>query len=130
MDIRTKIALAVTTIAGLSCAAIVLVPQAGAGATPALKVQEANPTITITNQGGDQPYSFSPAQLNAKAGQAITVTNNDANGVHNVTAKDHSFSVDVPPKGSATLTIPKPGNYDYFCTYHTDSHNQASITVS
>jgi len=73
---------------------------------------------------------FSPDQLAAKAGQSITVTNNDANGVHSVTAKDHSFSVDVPPKSSVTFAVAKAGTYPYYCQYHTDSHNPASITVS
>ena len=87
------------------------------------------PTITIS-MGGSSPYTYDPAQLNVKAGQAITITNNDPSGVHSVTAKDRSFSVDVPPQGSTTLTVPKAGSYPYHCTYHPDEHNQASITVS
>jgi plastocyanin len=58
------------------------------------------------------------------------VTNNDPSAVHTVTAKDKSFSVDVPPKSSATLTVSKPGNYPYYCTYHPTDHTAASITVS
>jgi plastocyanin len=57
-------------------------------------------------------------------------SNKDANGVHSVTADDRSFSVDVPPRTSVTLTISKAGAYPYFCQYHPDSHNAASITVS
>ena len=111
-------------------AAIALVSQTGALATPALKVQEAGPTITITNTGSEPPYTFSPAQLEAKVGQAITVTNNDPNGVHSVTAKDKSFNVDVGPKSSATFKVSKAGTYDYLCQYHTDAHNPASLNVS
>jgi plastocyanin len=122
MHARTKLAIAVTAIAALSFTATGLV--AGAVA------QESSPTITIDNKGGDPPYAFSPAQLDAKVGQAITVTNNDPNGVHSVTAKDRSFSVDVPPKSSATLTVSKAGKYDYICQYHTDGHNPASLNVS
>jgi plastocyanin len=118
MSARTKFAVVLTAIAGLSFSA------------PAVSAQEANPTITIDNTGGDPPYAFSPAQLDAKVGQAITVTNNDSNGVHSVTAKDRSFSVDVPPKTSVTFTVSKAGNYPYHCEYHTDAHNQASLNVS
>jgi plastocyanin len=50
--------------------------------------------------------------------------------VHSVTAKDRSFSVDVPPKSSVTLTVSKAGNYDYKCEYHPDAHNPASLNVS
>jgi len=99
-----------------------------ARATPAVNVDDANPTITISNEGVN--YTFSPAQLNAKAGQAITITNKDQNGVHSVTAKDHSFNIDVPPQSSVTLKVDKPGTYAYYCQYHTDAHNPASITVS
>jgi plastocyanin len=122
MHARTKL--------GIAVAAIALVSQSGALATPAVRVADANPTITIDNTGADPPYTFSPAALEAKVGQPITVTNNDPNGVHNVTAKDKSFSVDIPPKSSATLTVSKAGTYDYICQYHTDAHNPASLNVS
>jgi plastocyanin len=124
----TTTKLAVAAVAALSLSAIGVVSHDQAQAAPALNVQEANPTINITNEGGS--YVYSPAQLEAKAGQTITVTNNDPNGVHAVTAKDNSFSVDVPPKGSATLKVAKPGNYPYYCTYHPTDHNDASINVS
>ncbi len=105
MSATTKLAVAVAAIAGLSFTAT-------AQATPAFKVQESNSTITIDNTGGSQPYSFSPAHLEAKVGQPITVTNNDPNGVHSVTATDRTFNVDVPPKSSVTFTVSKAGNYD------------------
>jgi len=120
MSARTKLSIALTAvaIAGLSFM------------TTPVSAQQAGPTITIDNTGGNPPYQFSPAQLEAKVGQAITVTNNDSNGVHNVTAQDRSFSVDVPPKSSVTLTVTKAGNYPYYCQYHTDAHNAASINAS
>ena len=101
-----------------------------ADASPAFNAQQAGPTITITNEGGSPAYVYSPAQLDAKAGEAITVTNKDANGVHAVTAKDNSFSVDVPPKSSVTFKVSEPGTYPYYCTYHPTDHNEASLTVS
>jgi plastocyanin len=122
MFARTKVSIAVSAIAmaiaGLSFTA------------PPVSAQQASPTITIDNKGGDPPYVFSPAQLDAKVGQTITVKNNDTNGVHSVTAKDQSFSVDVPPQGTATFTVKKAGNYPYYCQYHTDAHNPASLNVS
>ncbi len=116
MSARTKLAIATAAIAGLSFMA------------PAVSAQQANPTITINNKGG--MYTYEPDKVDAKVGQAITITNNDENGVHSVTAKDQSFNVDVPPKSSVTLTVKKPGNYPYYCQYHTDAHNPASINVS
>jgi plastocyanin len=130
MSDRTRLAVAIAAIAGLSFTAIGIVSHDEARATPAVNVQQANPTITISNGGGNPPYVYSPTQTEAKVGQAITVTNKDQNGVHAVTAKDGSFSVDVPPNSSVTLTVSKAGNYPYYCTYHSDAHNAASLNVS
>jgi plastocyanin len=103
-----------------------------AGATTAIKAQEAGSTITIGTDSADPKYTytFAPAQLDAKVGQAITVTNEDPNGVHSVTAQDKSFNVDVPPKGSVTFKVTKAGSFPYYCQYHSDQHNPASINVS
>jgi plastocyanin len=131
MPARTRFLIALTAIAGLSFTAIGVVSQKEAHATPAFNVEQAKPTITISlNSSGDPAYLYNPAQLQAKAGQPITVTNEDPNGVHSVTAQDRSFSIDVPPKTSVTLTVSKAGTYPYFCTYHSDQHNKASLTIS
>ena len=117
-----QLSVVVAATAGLLLAAVGILSPVEAGA------DQASPTITITNEGAS--YVFSPDQLEAKVGQAITVTNNDPSGVHSVTAKDQSFSVDVPPKKTMTFTVAKAGAYPYYCQYHTDNHNAASITVS
>ena len=128
MSATTKLAIAVAAIVGLSLTAIGVVSHDEARAAPAFNVAQSNPTITITNEGLN--YTFSPAQLAAKVGQAITITNKDPNGVHNVTANDHSFSVDIPPQSSVTLKVSKAGHYPYYCQYHPDAHNPASLTIS
>ena len=46
------------------------------------------------------------------------------------TAQRRSFSVDVPPKSSVTLTVSKAGSYPYYCTYHPDAHNPATLNIS
>jgi plastocyanin len=129
MSATTKLAVVVTVIAGLFTTSGIVFHD-GAGATPAFNVQQANPTITITNEG--TYFTFSPTQLDAKVGQPITVTNNDPYGTHSVTEKSRSFSVDVTPKSSATLTVSKAGNYQYLCDWHTDNHEPkyASLNVS
>lgn len=119
----------VAAIAGLSLPTIGIVSEDAARATPAFNVQEANPTIIITNEG--TYYTFSPKELNAKVGQPITVTNNDQyGGVHSVTEKDRQFSVDVPPQSSKTLTVEKAGNYTYLCDWHTDAHEPKYATLN
>ena len=128
MSATRKLAITVAAVVGLFFTATGIVSHGDARAMPALNVGQSSPTITITNQGLN--YTFSPAQLAAKVGQAITITNKDANGVHNVTANDHSFSVDVPPQSSVTLKVSKAGHYPYYCQYHPDAHNPASLDIS
>jgi len=62
-------------------------------------------------------------------GDTVTFTNNDG-FVHSVTADDGSFNVDVPGKGSVTVTLPTAGSFPYNCVYHPGQHNPATITVS
>jgi plastocyanin len=128
MSATRKLAITVAAIVGLSFTPVGIVSHGEARSAAAPNVAQSNPTITITNQGVN--YLFSPAQLAAKVGQVITVTNKDPNGVHNVTANDHSFSVDVPPQSSVTLKVSKAGHYPYYCQYHPDNHNPASLSIS
>lgn len=76
-----------------------------------------------------ESFQYNPAELAAKAGQAITITNND-DMPHTVTAKDGSFDTQVPAKGTATVTVSKAGSFPYDCTLHPGQHNPASIKAS
>ncbi len=125
----TKFTIALMAVVGLCFTAIGAASQREAHATAEFKAEQASPTITIA-YGTDTPYKFDPAAVEGKVGQPITVTNNDPNGVHSVTANDQTFSVDVPPKSSVSLTVQKAGSYPYHCTYHSDEHNPATINVS
>jgi plastocyanin len=76
-----------------------------------------------------EEFQYNPAELAAKVGQPITITNND-DVVHSVTAQDGSFDVTVPAKGNGTVTVPKAGKFPYSCTPHPGQHNAASINAS
>lgn len=127
LSAATKLAVVVTAVAGITSG---IVAHDEAGATSASSAQQANPTITITSE--DIYFTFSPAQLEARVGQAITVTNNDPYGAHSVVEKNRSFFVDVPPNSSATLTVSQAGIYQYFCDWHADAHEPryGSLNVS
>ena len=91
---------------------------------PAAPSSAAPGTITIKN------FAFTPATIQAKAGQAVTVQNSDGT-THTFTADDKSSGVDsgrIDGGKSATVTFAKPGTY----TYHCDIHNymMGTITVS
>ena len=113
----TKLAIGLVAIVGLSVATVGTAPERQAGA------QAAGKTITIKD------FQYNPADLAVKVGETVTVTNSDATP-HTVTAKDGSFNVDVPPNGSATVTVPKAGSHPYYCTYHASDHNPAKIDAS
>ncbi len=63
-------------------------------------------------------FAYSPATLQAKVGDTITVKNED-DADHTVTAKDKSFDTGPLKKGqSATIKVTKAGRNDYICTIH------------
>lgn len=127
---RAATKLIIVAVMGLCLTGIGAVSQNGTAATAAVNAQQAEPKITITTQAAEPEYIYDPAELNAKVGQPITITNNDSKGIHSVTAKDGTFDVDVPPNGSVTLTVPKAGSFPYSCNYHPGLHNPASISIS
>lgn len=109
--------------AGLAVALGLSFTAVNVASQPEANAQAAPATITI-----DQ-FQYNPAELAAPVGQPITITNND-DMPHTVTADDKSFDVTVPAKGSATVTVPKAGNFPYTCTMHPGAHNPASINAS
>lgn len=117
MRVLTKLTIGLVAIVGLSFTAVGVTSEPQAGA------QAAGKAINIKD------FQYDPAELAVKAGETITITNNDV-APHTVTAKDGSFDVDVPANGTAQLTVPKAGSFPYDCTYHPGQHNPASITAS
>src|SRR4051794_37535954 len=100
----TMLSVGLAVALGLAFTAVGAAPGGAAPAKP-----QAPSAITI-NQ-----FQYNPAEATAKAGQPITVTNND-DVPHTVTAQDGSFDVNVPAKGQATVTVPKAGKFPYSCT--------------
>jgi plastocyanin len=113
----TMLTVGLVVALGLAFTAVGVAPG---GETTAEAQQSA---ITIND------FQYEPAEAAAKVGQPITITNND-DMPHTVTAKDGSFDVNVPAKGSATVTVPKAGKFPYDCTLHPGQHNPASINAS
>jgi plastocyanin len=62
-------------------------------------------------------FKFSPNPLTAKAGDTITVTNEDGTN-HSVTADDNSFDTDRFSTGSKTIKVEKAGTIAYHCKVH------------
>jgi plastocyanin len=117
MRILTKFTIAFLAIFGVAFTAVSVTSHAPATAADAGK------KIDIKD------FQYAPADLAAKVGDKITVTNAD-DAPHTLTAQDGTFNVDVPAHGTATLTVPAAGQHPYACTYHPGQHNPAKITSS
>jgi plastocyanin len=65
-------------------------------------------------------FKFSPASLNAKVGDSISVTNDDGTS-HSATADDGSFDTTKFSSGTKTIKVEKAGSIAYHCQVHPDS---------
>jgi len=117
MRILTKLIIVLVAVLGLAFTAVSVTSDHQAGA------QAAGKTITIKDLKND------PGALAVKVGETVTVKNEDVSP-HTVTAKDGAFNVDVQPNGTATLTVSKPGNHPYDCTYHPGQHQPANTSIN
>ncbi|HLW58606.1 MAG TPA: cytochrome D1 domain-containing protein [bacterium] len=73
-------------------------------------------------------FAFGPATVTVRAGQRVTWIDGDP-VPHTATAKDGRWdSGQVVPGGSFTVTMTKPGTYEYFCGDH--PFMQAKVIVT
>ena len=60
---------------------------------------------------------FGPVPATLHPGDTIVWQNNDILR-HSATARDKSFDLDLPAKGSATMTVGADGNVPFYCRFH------------
>jgi plastocyanin len=60
---------------------------------------------------------FGTPPPNLRAGDVILWVNRDLFR-HSVTARDGSFNLDLPPKGSGRTVVKRKGAIPFFCRYH------------
>jgi plastocyanin len=116
MRILTKFLIGLVAILGFAFTAVSVTSDDHAGA------QAGGKTITIKDFKND------PGNLQVKVGESVTVKNDDVTP-HTVTAKDGSFNADVQPNSTATLTVSKPGDHPYDCTYHSGQHQPPNASI-
>lgn len=110
-------AVATIVLVGVGAAlAVPLQPSLGGGTTTA-----ATGTVIIpAGVGGNIKLNYTPDVITVIIGMNNTVTwiNKDLT-THTVTASDNSFnSGDIKAGMSWTHTFTSPGNYTYYCIYH------------
>ncbi|MEK8129175.1 plastocyanin/azurin family copper-binding protein [Paenibacillus filicis] len=92
-------------------------PAGGAAQQPAQQPAE-QPAAAKTYNIDIKDFSFGSGPLTVEAGSKIVFTNYD-DMKHNAVAVNGSFSIPLLAKGeSYTITLDKPGTYDYFCEPH------------
>ena len=89
-------------------------------AAPAAPGKPGRHTVLVSDTG------FTPATLNARAGDTVTWVNNGQDP-HTATAAGGAFDLTLPPGASASTVLQKPGTIAYVCTYH--SNMTGSIVV-
>ena len=73
------------------------------------------------------PWAIAPARVRVKAGTAVTFTNT-TKVAHTIKARDGSWtSGSIAPGASASVTIAKPGTYQYVCGDHPWSIGQLIV---
>jgi plastocyanin len=100
--------------------AVALSACSSSGSKGADKSSSGSDTITIANQ----KFTVAPA----KAGDTVTVTNNDS-VTHTVTSDDgKSFDVSIDGGKTATFTAPAAGTYKLHCKIHSNMHGTLTVT--
>lgn len=87
----------------------------GAATQPASAEPSGQPVDTIVIRD----FKYVPPVATVKAGSTITFNNEDK-APHTVTAKnaDAFDSGDIKGRSKGTVTVDKPGTYQYFCEFH------------
>jgi plastocyanin len=117
---------------GLLVASMMLVAACGGAASPAassaaqprrrwclparlrVRARWHHPAATVTIRD----FSYSPAKVAIKAGQAVAWTNEDT-ASHTATTTDGACTTKTISKGSTvTLVFLEPGTYEYHCAIH------------
>jgi plastocyanin len=118
----------------ISLAAVTLAaaPVAGCGGSSGSDSAQGATKPSSSSQQSAQPgssavtidsFKFMPASLTVTGGTRITVGNQDVTA-HTATA-DNGRSFDtghIDPKSSATITLSRPGTYQYHCSIHPFMH--------
>jgi plastocyanin len=98
-------------------------PPASASAAPTTAAPSASAALTIKN------FSFSPTPLAAKAGQTVSITNNDSTD-HTATDNGGAFDTGhIAPGTTKTVTLTTPGAYHFHCNIHPTMTGEIDVSA-
>lgn len=90
---------------------------AAGGVAMAMLAVWSSPAAAETVRVDIAQLAFDPAQVSAHVGDTIEWVSTDF-VVHTATARDKSWDVTIPPKGTGRVIVEKPGTIDYYCRFH------------
>jgi plastocyanin len=75
-----------------------------------------------------QNMRFGPVPANIRAGDSIVWINRDI-VAHTATARNGSFDVVLPSRGSATTVLPRAGTIAFYCRYHPGMRGSLAVAA-
>ena len=129
--------LALIAVACEGGTATVTFEPAPSATTPAAPAAPATaPASTAPSGGGviidlnatSNPYVFEPASITVKAGETITIQGDGQ--FHTFPVKDLDIDQAINPNATVTVTLNKPGTYQFICVPHQALGMVGTITVT
>ena len=74
-----------------------------------------------------EKMAFSPLEIDAKVGDTIEWTNNDA-FAHTATVKG-GFDIMLAPKKTGSVVVKSAGNLDYYCRFHPNMKGRIVVSA-
>jgi plastocyanin len=98
-------------------------PPVSASAAPTTGAPAAAAALTIKN------FSFSPTPLAVRAGQAVSITNDDTTD-HTATDNGGAFDTGhIAPGTTKTVTVTAPGTYHFHCNIHPTMMGEIDVSA-
>ncbi len=122
-------------IRSLSLFSVVPLLAACGGAAGSGRVSSATAAHHVTIQAGDN-FRFEPAEIRAHVGTFRITLTDSGSYPHNISfpaLHTTSSTVSANPgqhETSITVTFPRPGTYEFVCTFHSSAGMKGHVTVS
>ncbi|HEV2723448.1 MAG TPA: cupredoxin family copper-binding protein [Thermoleophilaceae bacterium] len=114
---RLLVALGVALVLGTG--GVALLSQKDGGGEQSASASQVEGPVSKEGRVGIKAFKYMPAALTVKAGSKVTFVNDDTADHTATSTAGGAFDTDRIEKGkSGSVTLRKPGSFDYICAYH------------